>query len=106
MKRMFEGGVALAIATAAALLGATATHAAVKSGGQVSRIGDNTANLVSNIVGPILLVSIGAAAFIAMVRREAGLAVAAIGVGMLAGLFIYAPGTAQQAFQGIYQALF
>jgi hypothetical protein len=106
MKRGIESGTALGLTTVAALITAAAAHAAVKSGGRVSRLGDNTAHLVSGIVGPILLVAIGAIAFVAMVRREAGLAIAAIGVGMLAGLFIYAPDTAQQTFQGIYQALF
>ena len=103
MKRIL--GLVLAGSLGVALAWAQAAYGGVKSGGEVSRLGDNTANLVSGIVGPVLLVAIGAIAFIAMVRREAGLAIAAIGVGLLAGLFIYAPDTAQQTFQGIYQAL-
>ena len=104
MKRI--SGCGLAAVLAVALTEAQAAYAGVKSGGQVQRLGDNTANLVSSIIGPVLLVAIGAIAFIAMIRREAGLAIAAIGVGLLAGLFIYTPETAQQTFQGIYQALF
>lgn len=97
----------LAMFTASALLGIGLESAiAQKSGGSVEELGDNTAGLLQTIVGPLLLIVVGVFAFLALIKREAGMAIFAMGIGLVSGFFIYDPDTAESAFRGIYNTLF
>lgn len=99
--------MALALVAGIALLGLGLEEAlAQKSGGNVEQVGDNTADFLQTIIGPLLLVVVGVFAFLALLRREAGLAIFAMGVGLVSGFFIYDPDSAEAAFRGIYNALF
>jgi membrane associated rhomboid family serine protease len=92
---------------AAGLLLAPARALAQKSGGDsVERAGDNAADLISTVVGPVLLVLIGVVAVGAFLQRNVGIAVSAAITGLIAGLFIFDPGAAESAFKGIYDAIF
>ncbi|MEK6328351.1 MAG: hypothetical protein AABM66_12635 [Actinomycetota bacterium] len=75
-------------------------------GGSVSRAGDNAADLITDIVGPVLIVLIGVVAIGAFMQRNTGLAISAAIVGLIAGLFIFAPGSAEDAYRDIYKAIF
>jgi len=75
-------------------------------GGGVEQAGDNAADLISNLVGPLLIVLIGVVAIGAFVQRNVGLAISATLVGLIAGLFIFDPGTAESAFKDVYEAVF
>ena len=74
-------------------------------GGNVSRAGDNAADLITGLVGPVLIVLIGVVAIGAFMQRNTGLAISAAIVGMIAGLFIFAPGSAEDAFRDIYRTI-
>lgn len=101
------GVTAVALLAASALLGVgLETALAQKSGGSVEQVGDNTADFLQTIIGPLLLVVVGVFAFLALLRREAGLAIFAMGIGLVSGFFIYDPDSAEAAFRGIYNALF
>lgn len=75
-------------------------------GGSVSQAGDNAADLISDIVGPVLIVLIGVVAIAAFMQRNTGLAITAAIVGLIAGLFIFAPSSAEDAYKDIYKAIF
>ncbi|HXF00084.1 MAG TPA: hypothetical protein VN458_07040 [Solirubrobacterales bacterium] len=75
-------------------------------GGSVSRAGDNAADLITEIVGPVLIVLIGVVGIGAFMQRNTGLAISAALVGLIAGLFIFAPGSAEDAYRDIYKAIF
>ncbi len=75
-------------------------------GGGVEQAGDNAADLISSLVGPLLIVLIGVVAVGAFVQRNVGLAISATVVGLIAGLFIFDPGSAESAFKDIYQTVF
>lgn len=77
-----------------------------KAGSSIERAGENAADLLSGIVGPVLIVMIGVIAVSALVRREVGMAVSAAIVGLIGGLFVFAPDQAEAAFLGIYKAIF
>jgi hypothetical protein len=74
-------------------------------GGSVSRAGDNAADLISGLVGPVLIVLIGVVGIGAFMQRNTGLAISAALVGLIAGLFIFAPQSAEDAFRDIYRAI-
>lgn len=99
--------VALALLIASALLGVGLDAAgAQKAGGSVEDVGDNAAGFLQTIIGPLLLVVVGVFAFLALLRREAGMAIFAMAIGLVSGFFIYDPDSAEAAFRGIYNALF
>ena len=75
-------------------------------GGNVSRAGENAADLITGLVGPVLIVLIGVVAIGAFMQRNTGLAISAAIVGLIAGLFIFAPGSAENAYRDIYRAIF
>ena len=75
-------------------------------GGSVSRAGDNAADLIREIVGPVLIVLIGVVGIGAFMQRNTGLAITAAIVGLIAGLFIFAPGSAEDAYRDVYRAIF
>lgn len=96
----------IASAMLASALAPSAAHAQKGGGGGVEQAGDNAADLISDLVGPLLLVLIGVVAIGAFVQRNAGLAISATVVGLLAGLFIFDPGSAESAFKDVYEAVF
>jgi len=75
-------------------------------GGGVQQAGGNAADLISNLVGPMLIVLIGVVAVGAFIQRNVGLAISATLVGMVAGLFIFDPSAAESAFKDVYEAIF
>lgn len=87
-------------------VGPEAAHAQKQGGGQVSRAGENAADLITDIVGPFLIVMIGVTAVGAFVQRNTGLAITATLVGLVAGLFIFAPDAAENAYRDIYRLIF
>jgi hypothetical protein len=105
---------ALLLALAAPALGAVGpfgfgverAQAQKAGGGNVSRAGDNAADLITEIVGPVLIVLIGVVAIGAFMQRNTSLAISAALVGLIAGLFIFAPGSAEDAYRDIYRAIF
>ena len=97
----------LTIVATIGLLLAPARALAQKSGGaSVERAGDNAADLISTVVGPVLLVLIGVVAVGAFLQRNVGIAVSAAITGLIAGLFIFDPGAAESAFKSVYDAIF
>lgn len=89
-----------------AMTDAPAAALAQKGGGQIGGTGEKASDLVSGIVTPLLIVAVGVMVLTAVVARNAGLAISAIGIGLLAGFFLIEPGTAEDAFTGIYKAIF
>src|ERR687888_667800 len=51
----------------------------------VKKSGDRGADLLSEIIGPLLIVLIGAFALVALARREVGLALSAAAIGGVSG---------------------
>jgi dipeptide/tripeptide permease len=78
---------------------------AAPGGGNVKKIGDNTADLASEILVPILIVVIGAIAIVGLVKREAGMVIAAVGMGLVAGFFLIGPKEVVDTFEGVYKAV-
>jgi len=72
----------------------------------VERSGDRAADLGSEIIGPILILLIGAFSLVALARREVGLALSAALIGLIAGLFVFTPQVAQEVFEGVYKSVF
>jgi hypothetical protein len=106
-KTIVTAAAAFAVLVVTAVLGLGLDAAlAQKAGGSVEEVGDNTAGFLQTIIGPLLLVVVGVFAFVALIRREAGMAIFAMGVGLVSGFFIYDPEAAEAAFRGIYNALF
>jgi membrane associated rhomboid family serine protease len=87
-------------------LGVARAEAQKSGGGDVSRAGENAADLITELVGPVLIVLIGVVAIGAFMQRNTGLAITAAIVGLIAGLFIFAPGSAENAYRDIYRAIF
>lgn len=87
-------------------LGIERAEAQKAGDGSVSRAGDNAADLIREIVGPVLIVLIGVVGIGAFMQRNTGLAMTAAIVGLIAGLFIFAPGSAEDAYRDIYRAIF
>lgn len=106
-KTVLIAAVAVAVLAASALLGLGLDVAlAQKAGGSVEQLGDNTAGFLQTIIGPLLLVVVGVFAFVALLKRDAGMAMFAMAIGLIAGFFIYDPESAEAAFRGVYNALF
>jgi hypothetical protein len=82
--------------------------AAQKGGrdGSASRVGERTANLLESVLVPVMIVLIGAFALVALARREVGMAVSVIGIGLIAGLFLLAPEQVETTFKSIYTSIF
>lgn len=97
--------LALAVGAILAQVAAAAPKSAGGSG-KVDKAGENAADLLSGIIGPVLLVLIGAISLTALVKREVGMAISAMMIGLVAGLFVFAPDSAENAFSGIYKAVF
>lgn len=78
------------------------------SGGSTSlkSSGDKGADLLSAIVGPLLIIGIGVLGLVALLQRNAGMALAAVAIGILAGLPIFAPGTVEGLMKDLYESVF
>ena len=68
--------------------------------------GDKGADLLSAIVGPLLIIGIGVLSLVALLQRNAGMALAAVAIGILAGLPIFAPGTVEGLMKDLYDSVF
>jgi hypothetical protein len=97
---------ALAAGSFLAALGALAQQAAAQSGGgRVERLGDKTADLFSDILGPIVIVLVAVVGLYAFMKREIGIAVTAAAIAIFLGLFIFAPDTAESLIKGFWQKI-
>ena len=74
--------------------------------GSASKVGERTADLFSSILVPVLFVVIGAFALVALAKREVGMAVSAVGIGFVAGLFLLAPEQVEATFRSVYSSIF
>lgn len=99
----------LVLAAVVASLSVTQPAAlAQKPGGgeSVRQVGDNVADLISDNLGPLLIVLIGAVGIAAFMARSIGQVVMIVIGGLFAGLFIIEPSGAESLFKGIYNAIF
>jgi hypothetical protein len=74
--------------------------------GRAARTGDRGADLISSIAIPILIVVIGVIALVALAKREVGLAISAMLIGLIAGWFLMAPDSVEATFKSVYSAVF
>ena len=75
-------------------------------GSRAENVGGNAADLLQGWIGPLLLIFIGVLAFVALFTRNVGMAVSAMMIGLISGLFIFAPDSAETTFKNIYDAIF
>ncbi len=75
-------------------------------GQSVRQVGDNVADLLSDNLGPLLIVLIGTVGIAAFMARSIGQVVMIVIGGLFAGLFIIEPSGAESLFKGIYDAIF
>lgn len=75
------------------------------SGAQAERVGENAADLASDILVPILIVAVGAIALVALMRREVGMAISVALIGLIAGWFLMAPDSVERVFKGVYERI-
>jgi hypothetical protein len=95
------------LAVAAFVLSPTAALAQKPGGGQsVRQVGNNVADLLSDNLGPLLIVLIGTVGIAAFMARSIGQVVMIVIGGLFAGLFIIEPSGAESLFKGIYDAIF
>jgi hypothetical protein len=79
-----------------------------KAGGGGARaedVGGNAAQLLQGWIGPLLLIFIGVLACVALFTRNVGMAFSVAIIGLIAGLFIFAPESAESLFRDIYDAI-
>lgn len=110
-------GVSLAVATAAPAADVSAPLSALTSiesasaqkgegNGSASKVGERTADLLGSILVPILFVVIGAFALVALAKREVGMAVSAVAIGLISGLFLLSPESVETTFKSVYTSIF
>lgn len=75
-------------------------------GNSAERAGNNLAELISDNVGPVLIVLVGVSGLLAFTQRSIGMAVTAVIVGLFAGLFVIEPDSAEGLFKDVYRAIF
>lgn len=104
---------ALAIHAAAPVTGSRIAPApsieraeAQKGAGNVKRIGENSQDLLSSILGPLAIVLVGAFAISALFRREFGQVLVLSAIGLVIGLYIFAPNIVERVWQNTYRAIF
>lgn len=104
------GAVGLSLAAPIATVTGPEIAAAQKpggsGGGSASKAGENAADLISSLVGPVLIVLVGVFALLAFSQRSIGMAVTAVIVGLFGGLFIIEPDSAETLFKDIYRSIF
>jgi hypothetical protein len=82
--------------------------AAQKPGGgeSATKVGDNIADLISDNLGPLLIVLIGAVGIGAFMARSISQLVMIVLGGLFAGVFIIEPSAAESLFKSVYDAIF
>jgi hypothetical protein len=103
---MRQRAALLYAATSCALLAAALAPpgaGAARGGGDVSRLGDHTAQLLQEILGPIIIAMVAVVGLVAFLRREIGLAFTAAMIALFLGLFVFAPHTAQNIIEGFWR---
>lgn len=104
MQRIY---IRVATTVVAALSLAPAVAVAQKpGGGSVKQVGGNVADLISDNLGPLLIVLIGTVGISAFMARSIGQVVMIVIAGLFAGLFIIEPSAAESLFKGVYDAIF
>lgn len=97
--------VALGAAWVALGLWAAEALAQGRGGGRVERLGENTADLFAEILGPVIIILVAVAGLYAFMKREIGIAVTAAAIAMFLGLFVFAPETAESLIKGFWQRI-
>jgi hypothetical protein len=100
---------ALALTTVLAVMAISPAlvYAQKPGGGQSARqIGDNVAELISENLGSLLIVLIGAVGVSAFMARSIGQVVMIVIGGLFAGMFILEPSAAESLFKAVYDAIF
>ena len=105
MRARMRRVAATACASAAAMGVAAQEAAAQGGGGRVERLGDNTADLFSEILGPIVIILVAVVGLYAFMKREVGIAVSAAAIALFLGLFIFAPESAESLIKGFWQKI-
>lgn len=95
-----------AVIAATLYLAPSAFGQAGGKGGSVSKAGENASDLISGIVGPVLIVIVGVVAIVAMVQRQMSLAIGAGLCALFAGWFLFSPESVETTFNGVYKAIF
>lgn len=97
----------LAIAVLGALIASTvhAASAVAQSSGRVERLGENAADLFSDVLGPLIIVLVAATGVYAFVKREIGIAVTAAAIAVFLGLFVFAPESAESLIKGFWEQI-
>lgn len=79
-----------------------------KGGGganKLSKSGEKGADLISGIVGPLMIALIGVICLVALIQRQVGMAVGAAAVGVLSGFFTFAPSSVESVIKGFWNTL-
>lgn len=79
---------------------------AAKGGAKVKKIGERGQDLLSRILGPLAIVLVGAFAISALARREFGQVLVLSVIGLVVGLYIFAPDVVEEIWSGTYDAVF
>lgn len=74
-------------------------------GGDVQRLGDRTADLLQDILGPLLIVLVAAGGVVAFIKRDVGIAVTLAAVALFLGLFVFAPKEAQGLIEDFWRQI-
>jgi hypothetical protein len=86
---------------------ASSAEAQKPGGGEsAGKVGDNIADLISDNLGPLLIVLIGAVGIGAFMARSMGQLVMIVLGGLFAGVFIIEPAAAESLFKSVYDAIF
>lgn len=107
MRTFRRAGAAFAFAL---LWIATPAHAALAQGGgggggRVEQLGERTADLFSEILGPVIIVLVAVVGLVAYAKREVGIAVTAAAIAIFLGLFVFAPETAESLIRGFWERI-
>ncbi len=105
MRARFKRLAAVGCATATTFVVGAQDAVAQRGGGRVERLGENTADLLSEILGPIVIVLVAVVGLVAFMKREIGIAVSAAAIALFLGLFIFAPETAESLIKGFWQRI-
>lgn len=74
-------------------------------GGDVQRLGDRTADLLQDILGPLIVVLVAAGGVVAFIKRDVGIAVTLAAVALFLGLFVFAPKEAQGLIEDFWRQI-
>ena len=94
-------GPAASSGPGAAIAGLDQAEAA--NGSNPSKIGDNAAKLLSDILGPIIIVMVAAGGLYCFFNRQIGAAVSLAALAFFLGLFVFSPETAQNLIEGFWK---